>query len=138
MHQRIFSVLVFICGFIILFFLPRKIKLSMSDLIAFDLYNLYANVDKFNGKNPHFKEEAEKALRDLEYNIEQYLNERKTHSLSDFNEPKNTEYIKRLKESSKKLICFFEEYNKYKEKKQTLLLILSWYVLLMRQKRLIC
>lgn len=116
----ILAITILFTGIIAPLLLPKRIKLAISDLIALDLYKIFINIEKFNGRNPHFKEETKKALISLEIHIDKYLQEKKRAEILDFNEEKNKTYLKKLQKNIKKIYCFFEEYDKYKEKQEEL------------------
>lgn len=105
-------------GIIIPLFIPKKIKLATSDMLALDLYKLSMNIEKYNGKNPHFIEEAKNNLTNLDIDINDYLREKKKLNLVDFNEEKNKEFLLKLQTGAKRVHCFFREYNKYKDKQE--------------------
>ncbi|MBI3026736.1 hypothetical protein HYY70_01355 [Candidatus Woesearchaeota archaeon] len=110
----IIGISVFIIGIIVIFLLPKSIRIAFADLIAFNLFRLSINIERYNGRNPHYKEEAKKALVDLDIDIEDYIRKKKKSKLIDFEDPKIREYIIRLHDNTKKILPFFEEYNTYK------------------------
>lgn len=114
------GIIILVLGIVIFLFIPKKIKMAFPDLIAYDLYRLFLNIEKYNGRNPHFKEEAKKALVDLDIDIDDYIKSKKKSKLIDFDGPKNEEYILRLQDDAKRIVSFFSDYNKYKNKQETI------------------
>ncbi len=118
--QIILGGVIFICLLMSLLIVPKSIQLSFSEILAYDLYQIYVNIKKYNGKNKHFQEECFGYINAINSDIIDYIKRKRKETVMDFDYERIIYNLNKLKEQNEKIYSFFKNFELNKNKKVSL------------------
>lgn len=100
--------------------IPKNVRVAFSEILAYNLSNIFINIEKYNGKNKHFQEECFNYLEDMGSEIDKYVKRKGRAFKMDFDYEKIISSLKKLRNQNEKVVSFFLDYEKNKKIKEDL------------------